>query len=481
MTTSKSPVIIWFRQDLRLADNAALNAASLTKRPIIPLYILDDDGPPRPLGGALRWWLDKSLQALNADLSRSGSPLVLRRGDSVAKLLEVVAESGAKLVMWNRLYDQASIARDDHVREALQERGVEVQTFQTSVLNEPADVLVGGAAPYRVFTPYSRAAREKVGQPVVTARPVALTSPSEPLPSDVLQSWGLHPTKPDWSKGFDVWTPGEEGAHERLRIFLAGAAKAYSTGRNLMGEAGVSSFSPHLRFGEIGPRQIWTALDESAARGDIPVREAESLQRELLWRDFNYSLLFHNPTMLDRPFSPKFSGFAFKSNPGGFTAWSKGLTGYPVVDAAMRQLWVTGWTHNRARMIAASFLVKDLLIDWREGEAWFWDTLVDADLANNVTNWQWVAGSGADAAPFFRVFNPVLQGQKFDPRGAYVRKWVPELSGLSNADIHAPWLATPAALAAAHVKLGVDYPAPIVDHATARRAALAAYANLEAG
>ena len=296
--------------------------------------------------------------------------------------------------------------------------------------------------------------------------------------SDDLDSWRLHPSKPDWSAGFNDWKPGAVGATERLHAFIGHGAKDYSRGRNILTEEGVSRLSPHLHFGEIGPRQVWAAIQSAADRDAIPRGEAETYQKELIWREFNYSLLFHNPEITHRPFNAAFANFAWVKNEDGFRAWTKGLTGYPVVDAAMRQLWSTGWMHNRARMISASFLIKDLLIDWREGEAWFWDTLVDADLANNVSNWQWVAGSGADAAPFFRIFNPMLQGAKFDAKGDYVRRWVPELAKLGAADIHQPWAASTSALKMAGVELGVTYPHPIVDHPAARDRALAAYKRL---
>jgi deoxyribodipyrimidine photo-lyase len=342
------------------------------------------------------------------------------------------------------------------------------------LLNEPDAVATGSGGPFKVFTPYYRAALKLVEVSARAEPSPRLNPPAKAVRSDELSSWSLHPSAPDWSGGFSDWTPGEAGAHARLDHFLDGPAKAYANGRNVMGIDGVSRLSPHLHFGEIGPRQVRAA----AERGDVGHGEAETYQKELLWREFNYSLLFHNPDITHRPFNAAFARFEWLDDSSGFHAWTKGLTGFPIVDAAMRQLWTTGWMHNRARMIAASFLVKDLLVDWRRGEAWFWDTLVDADLANNVTNWQWVAGSGADAAPFFRIFNPILQGAKFDAQGLYVRRWVPELAALSDRDIHQPWNADPGALRRAGVELGSTYPKPIVDHAAARDRALAAYARL---
>ena len=478
MSPSGSPIVVWFRRDLRLADNSALALAAATGRPLIPLYVHDEDGPPRRLGAASAWWLDKSLRALGASLRKSGSSLVLRSGDSLTTIQQVVRESGATRVHWNRLYDRKSIDRDRAVASALEASGVETQSSNAGLLNEPDTVLTAAGSPFRVYTPYFRAAAKSAGDLSPGRAPPKLHPPPAEIASDDLDGWGLHPSHPDWSGGFGDWSPGEDGARERLHLFLDGPASDYAHGRNMLGEEGVSRLSPHIHFGELGPRQVWAAIDSAASRGAIPHGEAETFQKELIWREFNYSLLFHNPDITHRPFNSTFSDFPWARDARGFTAWTKGLTGYPVVDAAMRQLWSTGWMHNRARMIAASFLVKDLLIDWRKGEAWFWNTLADADLANNVGNWQWVAGSGADAAPFFRIFNPVLQGTKFDPRGDYVRRWVPELANLSAADIHQPWAADPATLKRADVDLGVSYPNPIVDHPAARDRALAAYKRL---
>ena len=472
------PIIVWLRRDLRIMDNPALSIAAATGRPVIPLYIHDVEGPPRRLGAASAWWLDKSLRALNDTLSKAGSSLMLRRDDSLAALRTLIKETGATGVYWNRMYDRKSIDRDDVVAKALEAEGVEVQRHNASLLNEPGEVQTGSGGAFRVFTPYYRVAREIAAGAAAIRAPSQLEAPPENPRSDELASWWLHPSKPDWSAGFNDWSPGEVGATERLHAFVGHGAKDYSRGRNILAEEGVSRLSPHLHFGEIGPRQVWAAVQSAADRGAIPHGEAETYQKELIWREFNYSLLFHNPEITHEPFNAAFANFAWVKNDAGFRAWTKGLTGYPVVDAAMRQLWSTGWMHNRARMISASFLIKDLLIDWREGEAWFWDTLVDADLANNVSNWQWVAGSGADAAPFFRIFNPMLQGAKFDARGDYVRRWVPELAKLGAADIHQPWAATASVLEMAGVELGVTYPHPIVDHPAARDRALAAYKRL---
>jgi deoxyribodipyrimidine photo-lyase len=472
------PIVVWFREDLRVADNPALRSAAAAGRPVVPLYIHDEDGPPRPLGAASKWWLDKSLRALAKTLSEAGSPLVLRRGDAMETLKMVVTETGATGLAWNRLYDRKSMARDAEVASAMAQLGVETESHNAGLINEPDAVTTGSGGPFRVFTPYFRAAVKTADVSTHADPEPCLESPENPARSDDLETWSLHPSSPDWSEGFGDWTPGEAGARARLDRFIGGAAKHYAHGRNVMGEEGVSRLSPHLHFGEIGPRQVWRAVRSAAERGDIGHGEAETFQKELLWREFNYSLLFHNPDITHRPFNAAFARFDWLDDKPGFRAWTQGLTGFPIVDAAMRQLWSTGWMHNRARMIAASFLVKDLLVDWRRGEAWFWDTLVDADLANNVANWQWVAGSGADAAPFFRIFNPMLQGAKFDGQGKYVRRWVPELAALSDGDLHEPWKADAGALRRAGVELGSTYPNPIVDHFAARDRALAAYARV---
>jgi deoxyribodipyrimidine photo-lyase len=307
------------------------------------------------------------------------------------------------------------------------------------------------------------------------AAPKALKSPDKWPRSESLEGWGLHPAKPDWSKGFGDWTPGEAGALERLDDFLSGPIDGYGEKRDIPAAPATSRLSPHLHFGEIGPRQVWVAARNAVAAGDASAGEVEKFLSEVGWREFNHAILFHNPDLPKANFRPEFDGFGWVKDQTSFDAWTKGETGYPIVDAGMRELWATGFMHNRVRMIVASFLIKHLLIDWREGEAWFWDTLLDADLPNNVGNWQWVAGSGADAAPYFRIFNPIAQGEKFDPRGAYVRHWIPELANLPDKVIHSPWTA-PAHLTPAAKR---TYARPIVDHGQARQRALDAYRNLK--
>ncbi len=471
------PAVVWLRNDLRLADNPALSAAALAG-PVIPLFILDEAAGTRPLGGAARWWLDKSLRALSADLADRGTPLVLRRGPAEQVLQEVIAEAGAGSVYWNRLYDPSAVCRDGKIKAVLRDAGVITRSFNGALLNEPWTVKTGAGGPYRVFTPYWRAARPFADESAPDTTPPRLQGFGVSLASDRLDDWSLHPHTPDWSAGFKDWRPGEAGAQARLTSFLSSSVDNYVDLRDRPAVSGTSRLSPYLHFGEISPRQVWAAGKCAVAERRASLRQVDGFLRELGWREFNHQLGFHFPRMEQEGFNPRFLNFPWREDPVGVEAWRRGRTGFPIVDAGMRELWATGWMHNRLRMIAASFLIKDLLVDWRVGEAWFWDTLVDADLANNLAGWQWVAGSGADAAPYFRVFNPVLQGEKFDPDGTYVRRWVPELARLPNACIHQPWRADTDILAAADVRLGVTYPAPIVDHAVARDRALAAYERL---
>ena len=467
-------IIVWFRNDLRLADNPALRHAEGSGRPVICLYILDETKGVRPMGAASLWWLDKSLKSLGESLEKLGNKLVLRKGVAAEVLDDVLAHSGATCVLWNRLYDKASIDRDTEIKARLKDADIDCQSFNASLLNEPWTVQNGSRQPYKVFTPYWRAAREHLTHVVVEPAPKHLKSPEHFPRTESLTGWGLHPVKPDWSRGFDLWTPGESGALERLDDFLSAPIDGYGEKRDIPGVEATSRLAPHLHFGEIGPRQVWLAARNAAEAGDAPAGEVEKFLSEVGWREFNHSILFHWPDLPTKSFRPEFDDFPWKSNPTFFKAWTTGQTGYPIVDAGMRELWTTGFMHNRVRMIVASFLIKHLLIDWREGEAWFWDTLVDADLPNNVGNWQWVAGSGADASPYFRIFNPIAQGEKFDPKGTYVRHWVPELRNVPDDLIHKPWT-KPQHLPAAAKAL---YERPIVDHAQAREKAMEAYRSL---
>ena len=473
--TTETPVLVWFRRDLRLADNPALAAAIATGRPTVPVYIHDEGSAVRGHGAASRWWIDKSLRALSADLARRGAPLILRRGDSEAELRRLIEETGADAVFMNRLFEPDAFARDADIAHGLKVDGVECRGFNGSLLRPPGTVLNGSGLPYRVFTPFHRALLEQIETPPPAPAPAGIDTVAG-LASDRLDDWCLHPTTPDWSRGFD-WTPGETGAMAAVSTFIAKALKDYSKGRDLPGVAGTSRLSPHLHFGEIAP---WRVV-ELARSSSAPTAEIEKFVAEIGWREFSAHLLAAFPQIVDQAFQTKYDAMPWRSDDAGFEAWTRGMTGYPIVDAGMRELWTTGFMHNRVRMIVASFLIKHLLIDWRRGEAWFRDTLVDADLAANVQNWQWVAGSGADAAPYFRIFNPVTQGQKFDADGRYVRKWVPELARLPDKWLHAPWTAPAENLRGAGVRLGHDYPGPIVDHAVARERALDALKGLADG
>ncbi len=477
----------WFRDDLRLADNPAL-ACAAESGALACLYILDEDGDRRQLGGASRWWLSRSLDALSRELSSRGGRLDILRGDP-AKLLPAFAEStGVARVTWNRRYDAASIKLDTCLKERLSDAGIEVRSFNGNLLNEPWQVTSRAGRPMMVFTPYWRAARAR-GEP---AAPLAAPSRINafPLPDSIrdescrLAELGLEPSKPDWAGGLrESWTPGEDGAREQLGDFLGGGLGGYAEMRDRPGRDSTSRLSPHLRFGEISPGQIWHALGTARESGEAAgsATDAEKFLSELGWREFSYHLLFHNPDIATRNYDERFDSFPWKPDAEALRRWQRGQTGIPLVDAGMRELWQTGWMHNRTRMVTASFLIKHLLQDWREGERWFWDTLVDADPANNAASWQWVAGSGADASPYFRIFNPVTQSETHDPKGSYIRQWVPELAGLSERDIHQPWKASASALHEAGVRIGETYPSPIIDLAFGRQRALDAFAEIRKG
>ncbi len=470
------PVILWFRQDLRLADNPAL-ADAVRGGVVLPVFIHDPEtaGAWSP-GGAGRWWLHHSLASLAASLAARGSRLILRRGPARQVLDELLEESGADTVVWSRQYEPWATARDSDIKAWLKGRGVAARSHNAALLHEPWTIRTKDDRPYQVYSPFWRACRASGEPPAPVPVPGTLTAPDRWPQSDLLDDWQLLPTKPDWAGGLrTAWSPGEAGALTRLEAFLDRALHTYKDDRNRPDLDATSSLSPHLHFGEIGPRQVWHATRARMERAGRAEAQAEHFLKELVWREFSYHLLFHFPDLPETPLNRRFAAFPWADDNDLLHAWQKGRTGYPIVDAGMRQLWHTGWMHNRVRMIAASFLVKDLLIPWQSGEAWFWDTLVDADLANNAASWQWVAGCGADAAPYFRVFNPVLQGQKFDPNGAYVRHWVPEIAALPDRWVHSPWEAPAGVLADAGVRLGQTYPRPIVDHAIARQAALAAF------
>ena len=481
MPSLNKPAIVWFRDDLRLADHPALSAAVETGAPLICIFVLDQErrGPDfRPHGDASKWWLAQSLRALSASLKARDADLILRHGPAARVISDVAGEADAATVFWNKVDVASDIAVAADLAERLAVKGIAVHEAQGDLLVSPVDARTAGGSGPRVFTPFWRRLRARGDPPQPLRAPQKLRCGPR-IVSERLEHWALEPTTPDWAGGLrETWTPGEAGAHARLDRFLQGA-KGYGERRDFPDTTATSALSPHLRFGEITPRQVWHAARFAAERDAALASDIEKFLSELGWREFCRHLLFDLPSLAEHSLQHQFEAFPWRTDKAGLKAWTRGLTGYPIVDAGMRELWHTGVMHNRVRMIAASFLVKDLLIDWREGERWFWDTLVDADPGSNPGNWQWVAGCGADAAPYFRIFNPVLQGEKFDPNGTYVRRWVPELSKLPNELIHKPWTAAPLELASAAIELGTTYPHPIVDHKAARERALAALASIK--
>jgi deoxyribodipyrimidine photo-lyase len=478
----KLPVtVVWFRCDLRLADHPALTAAA-QRGAVLPVYgwSPDEEGD-WPAGAAGRWWLGHALTDLSKQLEARGGRLIVKRGCAVDVLRDLVRHSGATAVYWNRSYEPTAAARDAAAESALRHEGVQVQTFHGSWLWEPGEIRTKSGGPYQVFTPFWRTCQ-------------AQGEPEEPLPVPALQWPAFWPQGEDlddlhllpaidWAQGLRAaWDVGEAAAQARLAHVLTRSVWDYQEHRDYPAGDGTSRLSPYLHWGQLSPRQVWHAAAGALARrrrGD-ETRAAGvwAFLRQLAWREFAQHLLHHFPHTPTRPLHAKYANFPWRSDAKALRAWQRGRTGFPLIDAGMRQLWHTGWMHNRVRMAVGSFLVKDLLLSWRHGAAWFWDTLVDADLANNTLGWQWIAGCGADAAPYFRVFNPVTQGEKFDPAGAYVRQWIPELAKLPDKWIHKPWQAPEAVRRAAGVELGKTYPHPIVDHGEARDRALAALATV---
>ncbi len=473
--------VVWFLQDLRLGDNPALDHAVAEYDAVIPLYLwTPDEHGEWPPGGAAKWWLHHSLASLDGDLRQKGSRLVLRKGAAALPLLRAVArETGARAVFWNARYEPALRERDREVVRELRGDGLTVQVFRSRILHDPRRIQTSDGNPYRVFTPFWKKLQDAmdVGATLDRPRMGESKAPARWPASESLGALGLDP-KHQWADGLaEAWTPGEAGAQRRLDTFIERALLDYDEGRNRPDRDGSSRLSPYLQHGELSPRQVWNAVAGWVSNRTMK-DAADAYLREIAWREFGYHLLFHFPHTTTEPLNEKFERFPWDASERDMKAWCKGRTGYPVVDAGMRQLWRTGWMHNRTRMIVASFLTKDLLIPWQDGARWFWDTLVDADLANNTLGWQWTAGSGADAQPYFRIFNPVSQGNRYDPDGAYVRAWVPELAELPSASIHEPWKAKNSVLEDAGVVLGDTYPSRIVDHREARDRALEAYQGL---
>ena len=471
--SASRPTIVWFRDDLRLADHPALDAANASGRPVLCLFVLEEGTGRRPLGRAAGWWLDKSLAALDADLRRLGGRLVLRRGDPRRILPEVAASTDAAALHFNRRYDRAGSDIDEAVMAEMTRQGVAVSSHAAWLLFEPGAIRTKTGTPFRVFTPFWKAHRPHLApRPALRRRPDSMSFFEGPAACDPLVSFGLHPTRPDWSGGLaERWTPGEAGARARLLAFLDGDLSRYAAERDVPAAGASSCLSPHLRFGEVAVARVAQEVMKVAAGGELPADASEKFLAEIGWREFAWHLFSSFPDLATHNFQSGFDHFLWREDTAAFQTWTAGRTGYPIVDAGLRELWQTGFMHNRVRMIVASFLVKHLLIDWRQGEQWFWDTLVDADAASNPFGWQWVAGTGADAAPYFRVFNPMAQGAKFDPDGAYVRRFVPEIAGLPDKFLHRPWEVPPLLRLSA-----AAYPPPIVEHEEGRKRALAAFA-----
>ncbi len=474
------PAIYWFRADLRLSDLPGLVAAS-NAGPVIPVYILDDQlGDDWKLGGATRWWLHHSLDRLNKDLMARDGKLILRRGETTAILATLMQETGATQIYASRQYQPWAQQSEHELKDLAQGRGGDFKRYPGTLIFEPEEIKTGGGTPFKVFTPFWRACLK--GRDPSQPLPIPTLSFSESMPKSLeLEELGLLPTRPNWAEGWEtLWCPGEAGAEDALQAFLASHVSDYGEGRDFPAQPNTSRLSPHLKFGEISPRQIWAAAQHLKHAEPATAPSVDKFLAEIGWREFCNHLVAQFPAMPDRAFNSKFDHFPWGDNEEYLSAWQQGMTGYPIVDAGMRELWQTGFMHNRVRMVVASFLTKHLLTHWRHGEQWFWDCLLDADLASNACSWQWVGGSGADASPYFRIFNPIAQGEKFDKTGEYTRKWVPEIAELPDKYLHKPWEAPALTLEAAGVALGETYPQPIVDHKAARETALIAYANLRA-
>jgi len=464
--------LVWFRRDLRIQDNPALAAAAGAGLPVIAVYVYapEEEAPWSP-GGASNWWLHHALASLADELAGLGVPLVIRRGKSLDVLRALADEYRVNPVFWNRCYEPATIERDTAIKQALRHQGCDVRSFNGSLLFEPGQVRNRSGQPFRVFTPFWKHLRSLPVERPVDVAADQLRPPVSTPDSLSLESLGLLPDIP-WDKDFyRHWTPDRKSAEAALQTFVLERLESYKKCRDLPGADGTSMLSPYLHWGQLGPREVWQAVQRTGLADDAG---GYTFLSEIAWREFAYHLLYHFPDTPEQALNETYSHFPWEPDLAYLQAWQSGLTGYPIVDAGMRQLWKTGWMHNRVRMIAASFLVKHLLQPWQEGAAWFWDTLVDADLASNTMGWQWTAGCGADAAPYFRIFNPILQGEKFDPEGVYVSTWVPELRKLPARYIHQPWEAPSPVLQQAGVKLGKDYPKPVIAHAAGRERALAA-------
>ena len=458
-------IIHWFRQDLRLSDNPAFTEA-VRLGSVIPIYIIDP--ADSPLGGASRWWQAQSLQALNYSL---GDNLNVFRGSAKEILQQISTLTNIQTLTWTRRYDPSLIEKDRDLKTDLEASGLTVKSYGSNLLWEPWEVMKPDESAYRVFTAFykkclaSPMPKFPIPEPINFDAVKLNLKGNEQVSLDLLMpvNWGL--------KKSPMWCPGENGAKEGLRKFLDDKLQDYKNNRDFPALEHTSMLSPHLHFGEISPRQIWYAAKAALVENAYD-QGAEHFLKELVWREFSHHLLYHNPQLINQNLQSKFDAYPWSRDTTQFNAWTAGKTGIPIIDAGMRELWQTGYMHNRVRMITASFLTKNLGIDWRLGAEWFFDTLVDADLANNTVSWQWVAGCGADAAPFFRIFNPVTQSKKFDSNGDYIRRWIPELANLDNKWINSPWEAPANSLNDANIRLGETYPTPIVDLKQSRQFAL---------
>ena len=470
--------LVWFRRDLRLSDNLALQAALKNSSHVLPVYIWSpkEEAPWEP-GAASRWWLHNSLRQLSIDLEKKSSFLIIRSGTALEELLRVLKETKADAVYWNRLYEPSLIKRDKLIASKLEELGYQVKSFPGAMLMDPWEIKNSSGKPFRVFTPFWKKIQIEYKHQKPLSVPKKIPSTGFDLNSLKLSKLNLLP-KVAWdSEFYQIWRPGETETRKRLKNFVRTQLHLYNELRDRPDHCANSLMAASLHFGEITPRQIWHEVIKEVKNDKTTYKKIAPFLRQLAWRDFSSQLLFNFPYSDLNPFRKEFKKFPWRRNNKSLLSWQKGQTGYPLVDAGMRQLWRTGVMHNRVRMLVASFLVKHLLIPWQEGARWFWDTLVDADLANNTMGWQWTAGCGADAAPYFRVFNPIIQGEKFDPDGKYVRKWIPELQNVPNKWIHRPWEAPENILSQANVNIGIDYPEPIIDHTEGRNRALEAYEN----
>lgn len=460
--------LVWFKKDLRCRDNPALVAACNAYDTVIPLYIRDEQ--ILFLGEAQKWWLHHSLLALEKSLEAYGLNLFLRRGDSLTQLTELIKTYQVEAVYWNHCYEPVVMKYEREIKKKLEKLNVVVRCSNGSLLHEPELLKNKTGSYFKIFTPFWKACLKQIIVPEEVAIQRKIKSPE--AKNESLKKWNLLPSKPNWAIGFEeLWQPGEKGALKKLEVFIHKHLKTYKDLRDNPAQSATSKLSPHLHFGEMSPLQIWRALEKANIDKKNHLASVNTFLSEIGWREFSYYLIYHFEGMPHRNFKKAFDAFPWKKNKSALVRWQKGMTGYPIVDAGMRELWHTGYMHNRVRMIVASFLTKDLFIDWREGAAWFLDTLLDADLGSNSLNWQWVAGSGPDASPYFRIFNPVLQGEKFDPKGDYVRRWVSELAHIPGKEVHQPWRLS-------QEKRGA-YPSPIVEHDKARKQALAYYQRIK--